>query len=391
MEGRPEKVSSHRPPRPGKTTKREPSPVPKERSQKISKSVRLQEPQMKKDKETTDDMLEEGKEIKLRPPEMSCSTVVNVDSVREKSKEENEEALGLLETGWREEGMKPRSLGACELLLVVVAVATVIFFLPVSIWFCIKIIREHERAVIFRLGHLLQRKPRGPGLLFYLPFLDVCHKVDIRLKTLQVPSHTVVTKDLVCTEVSAVCYYRIENVSLCYSSLARVPAVLQALVQVSVREVLAHHTFTQILLDRRKIAQEIQVALDSIACKWGIKVERTEIEDIHLPPELQHNFAIEAEAKRQAQIKVIAAEGEKAACEALRASLDTLSGSPMAVQLRLLQLLHSLHSEKPAVVVTLPCDLLQQAADLSAITTTVNQNLTTGDITKEADKDSPMM
>uniref|UniRef100_A0A671NZA9 Band 7 domain-containing protein n=1 Tax=Sinocyclocheilus anshuiensis TaxID=1608454 RepID=A0A671NZA9_9TELE len=165
------------------------------------------------------------------------------------------------------------------------------------------------------------------GLMFYLPFLDVCHIVDIRLKILKILPHTVVTKDLVCTEVSAVCYYRIENVSVCYSSLASVPDVLQALTQVSVREILAHHAFTNILLDRLETRQQIRLQ--------------------NLPPELQHNFAVEAEARRQAQVKVISAEGEKAACEALKASLESLSGSPLVVHLRLLQLLNNLRSEQP--------------------------------------------
>uniref|UniRef100_A0A672KD84 Podocin n=1 Tax=Sinocyclocheilus grahami TaxID=75366 RepID=A0A672KD84_SINGR len=174
----------------------------------------------------------------------------------------------------------------------------------------------------------------------------------------------VVTKDLVCTEVSAVCYYRIENMSVCYSSLASVPDVLQPLTQVSVREILAHHAFTDILLNRKRMAQEIQVSLDSVTCRWGIKVERAEI----LPPELQHNFAVEAEARRQAQVKVIAAEGEKAACGALKASVESLSGSPMVVHLRLLQLLNNLRSEQPAVILNIPPDVLTQSIDLTSLT-----------------------
>ncbi|XP_072516861.1 podocin [Salminus brasiliensis] len=377
------------PPRPGRT-KKETTAMARERTHKAGRSVKLQEPPRRKEKTKMKEE-ETGQEDRKDGVVVSSSTVVNVDSVRERTKEESEELLGLLESEWHEDALKPRNLGVCELLLTVAALATVIFFFPVSIWFCIKIVREHERAVVFRLGHLLQRKPRGPGLLFYLPFLDVCRKVDVRLKLLRVPSHTVVTQDLVCTEVSAVCYYRIENLSVCYSTLDEVPAVLQALVQVSVREVLAHHTFTHMLQNRSAMAQEIQVALDSIACRWGIKVERAEIEDVCLPPELQQNFAVEAEAKRQAQIKVIAAEGERAACEALKASIDSLSDSPLAVQLRLLQLLHTLRSDQPAVVLNLPSDLLCQTGQLSAPTNLTNPNHPKDDISKETDKDSPMM
>ncbi|CAM4656893.1 unnamed protein product [Leuciscus chuanchicus] len=370
-------------------TKREPSPSPKERKTKAPKSVKLQEPHKRKEKpEVTEE--EESGESK-EPQMISSSTVVNVDSVRERIKEDREELLGLLETEGPGEGLKKRYLGVCEQLLIVLVLSVVIFFFPILIWFCVKIVREHERAVIFRLGHLLQKRPRGPGLMFYLPFLDVCHIVDVRLKTLKIPPHMVVTKDLVCTEVSAVCYYRIENVSVCYSSLAGVPDVLQALTQVSVREILAHHAFTDILLDRKQMAQEVQVTLDSVTCRWGIKVERAEIEEISLPPALQHNFAVEAEARRQAQVKVIAAEGEKAACEALKASVESLSGSPLVVHLRLLQLLHNLRSEQPAVVLNIPPDVLTQSIDLASLTRPANQILTAADGSEDVIKDSPMM
>ncbi|KAL6469382.1 hypothetical protein MHYP_G00229060 [Metynnis hypsauchen] len=191
MERRPETaLKPEHPPRPGRT-KRETTPMARERKHKANKSVKLQEPHRRKEKVKGEESGEEDmNKDKKDGAVMSRSTVVNVDSVRERAKEENEELLGLLESEWHEEALKPRNLGVCELLLTIVALATVIFFFPISIWFCIKIVREHERAVVFRLGHLLQRKPRGPGLLFYLPFLDVCQKVDIRLKMLQVPSHT---------------------------------------------------------------------------------------------------------------------------------------------------------------------------------------------------------
>uniref|UniRef100_A0A8B9K5D4 Podocin n=1 Tax=Astyanax mexicanus TaxID=7994 RepID=A0A8B9K5D4_ASTMX len=355
------------PPRTSRT-KKDTTPIAKERAHKASRSVKLQEPPRRKEK-TKRQGEEEGEE-RNDGAVVSSSTVVNVDSVRERTKEEREELLGLLESEWHEEALKPRNLGVCELLLTVAVLATVILFFPLSIWFCVKIVREHERAVVFRLGHLLQRKPRGPVVPCALQ---------------------VVTQDLVCTEVSAVCYYRIENLTVCCSTLDGVPAVLQALVQVSVREVLAHHTFTHILQNRSTVAQEIQVALDSIACRWGIKVERAEIEDVFLPPELQQNFAVEAEAKRRAQIKVIAAEGERAACEALKASIDSLSDSPLAVQLRLLQLLHTLRSDQPAVVLNLPSDLLSQNIQLPDPANLTNPNLPTGGASKEVDKDSPMM
>ncbi|KAI1891900.1 hypothetical protein AGOR_G00148480 [Albula goreensis] len=387
-------TASHgRSPRERKGPKRDNSPVSGERRHRASKAGKLPQKAGKNKGLKTEPEVEAARAEELeKGSDKPRSTVVNVDSVRDaEGEEETEESLGLLEQEWQEGGLKCRRLGVCEGLLTVVAVLVVVLSFPLSIWLCLKIVKEHERAVILRLGHLLPGKPRGPGLLFYLPFLDVCQKVDIRLKTLKVPSHTVVTKDLVSTELSAVCYYRIENVSLCFTSLSGVPTVLQGLVQASDREVLARYTFTQILLDRKKIAQEIQVALDAATCQWGIKVERAEIEDLCIPTELQHSVAAEAQAKRLAQIKVIAAEGEKAACEALKASMDALSGSPAAVQLRLLQLLHILRTEHPALVLTLPSDLLTLPANLPASPSPANHSLTEDGATKESHRDSPMM
>uniref|UniRef100_A0A8C2IKE3 NPHS2 stomatin family member, podocin n=1 Tax=Cyprinus carpio TaxID=7962 RepID=A0A8C2IKE3_CYPCA len=346
--------------------KREPSP--KERKTKAPKSVKLQEPHKRKEKQEEEEERGEAKEAQI----ISSSTVVNVDSVRERIKEDREELLGLLETDGFGEALKKRYLGICELLLIVLVLSVVIFFFPVSIWFCVKVCFQSRNFNLL-------------WLMFYLPFLDVCHIVDIRLKILKILPHKVVTKDLVCTEVSAVCYYRIENVSVCYSSLAGVPDVLQALTQVSVREILAHHAFTDILLDRKRMAEEIQVDVN----RYDTSLQKSE--EISLPPQLQHNFTVEAEARRQAQVKVISAEGEKAACEALKASVESLSGSPLVVHLRLLQLLNNLRSEQPAVVLNIPSDVLTQSIDLTSLTRPANQGLTAGDGSDDANKDSPMM
>uniref|UniRef100_A0A672NW94 Podocin-like n=1 Tax=Sinocyclocheilus grahami TaxID=75366 RepID=A0A672NW94_SINGR len=330
--------------------KREPSPSAKERKTKAPKSVKLQEPHKRKEKpEVTEEEEERGEANEAQI--ISSSTVVNVDSVRERIKEDREELLGLLETEGSGEG---KYLGVCELLLIILVLSVVIFFFPIAIWFCVKIVREHERAMKFRLGHLLQKRPRGPGLMFYFPFLDVCHIVDIRLKILKIPPHTV---------ISLSCIFITQTVlqSFC-------------LLKVSLQTGLKQY-----------------VSLDSVTCRWGIKVERAEIEEISLPPELQHNFAVEAEARRQAQVKVIAAEGEKAACGALKASVESLSGSPMVVHLRLLQLLNNLRSEQPAVILNIPPDVLTQSIDLTSLTRPANQSLTTGDGSDDANKDSPMM
>ncbi|XP_041647321.1 podocin [Cheilinus undulatus] len=302
-----------------------------------SSSVRSEKVQ-KERLETNDVKMEQETEVKVK------TTVVDIDSVRDK--EVKEENLGLLEAADQEDGLKRKNLGVFEWLLMVFVLTLVLIFFPLSIWFCVKIVREHERAVIFRMGHLLRGKPKGPGLLFYLPFLDVCHKVDIRLKMLKVPLHTVVTKDLQRPELSAVCYYQIENITLCSSALSSLTTVLQTLVQAGVRDILAQHTISHILLHRRRIGQQIQVAVDSVACRWGIKVERTDIDELSFPVELQQSLAADAEAKRHQQARVKALEGDRDAWEGFRSSL------------RLLQ---------PALVLPLPSDLLNMSPDLSAL------------------------
>ncbi|XP_070688529.1 podocin [Pempheris klunzingeri] len=318
------------------------------------------ERQQKEKPETNEVKVEQEIDVKVK------STVVDIDSVRED--EVKEENLGLLETAEQEDGLKRKNLGVFEWLLMVFVLVLVLLFLPLSIWFCVKVVREHERAVIFRLGHLLRGRPRGPGLLFYLPILDVCHKVDIRLKMMKVPLHTVVTKDLVKLELSAVCYYQIENVALCSAALSSLTTVLQTLVQAVVRDSLAQHTFSHILQHRRRIGQQIQAAVDSVACRWGLRVERADIDELSFPVELQQSLMAEAETKRQHQARVKAAEGERDAWEGFRASFRHLH---------------------PALVLPLPPDLLSVTPDLSSLPPPPPPAVEgEGDVTET---DSPMM
>ncbi|XP_057170963.1 podocin [Ursus arctos] len=287
-----------------------------------------------------------------------ATTVVDVDEVRG-SGEEGTEVVALLESERPEEGTKSSGLGACEWLLVLTSLLFIIVTFPFSIWFCIKVAQEYERVIIFRLGHLLPGRAKGPGLFFFLPCLDTCHKVDLRLQTLEIPFHEVVTKDMFIMEIDAICYYRMENASLLLNSLAHVPRAVQFLVQTTMKRLLAHRSLTEILLERKSIAQDIKVALDSVTCIWGIKVERTEIKDVRLPAGLQHSLAVEAEAQRQAKVRVIAAEGEAAASEALSRAAEILAGAPAAAQLRYLHALQALATHQPStVVLPLPFDLL---------------------------------
>ncbi|XP_072294133.1 podocin [Eucyclogobius newberryi] len=287
-----------------------------------------------------------GKEVKevrevREVKEVKRATVVDIDSVRS----DIENSFGLLEAA-QDDGLKRRSLSVLEWLLMVLVLSLVLLFLPLSIWFCVRVVREHERAVVFRLGHLLRGKPRGPGLLFFLPILDVCHVVDVRLKTLQIPLHTVVTKDLLQWELSAVCYYQLENVALCSGALCSLEPTLQALVRGVIRDVLAQHSLTQAVGQRRKLGQNIQTAADALLCRWGIRLERTDIEELILPVELQRRLHQEARPHPPLQVSSRAAESDGDPWDGLRSSLRLL---------------------RPALVLPLPPDLLNVTSDPSPL------------------------
>ncbi|XP_032885023.1 podocin-like [Amblyraja radiata] len=296
------------------------------------------------------------------PSKMPSCTVVDVDNVVS-TDESEEEHDGLIEMDIAEEGIGDRGLGICECILTFICLLLVLLLFPVSVWFCVKVVHQHERAVIFRLGRLLPGRAKGPGLFFFIPCLDIYHKVDMRVTTLGIPFHEVISKDMMLAEVNACCYYRVENASLSLTSVINFHDSLSLLVQTFTKRSLAHRKFNEILLERKNIGDEIKVALDAVTWKWGIKVEHAEIKDIRLPAELQHSLAVEAEAHRKAKAKVIAAEAEKDALEALKNAADVLTGCPAAVQLRYLQ---TLSGEKSStVILPLPYDVLNTLSTIN--------------------------
>ncbi|NXJ10997.1 PODO protein, partial [Odontophorus gujanensis] len=346
-------------------------------------------------KETGDIRQEKTKEIKSAvgtDGRVHTSTVVDVDDV---ISDEEMEAMMLLDSEHQEEGTKSSGLSICEWLLTILSFLFIVMTFPISVWFCMKVVREYERAIVFRLGHLLPGRARGPGLFFFLPCLDTYHKVDLRLKTLEIPFHQVVTKDMVTLEIDAVCYYRLENASLLLTTLTSISSAIQLLVQTTTKRLLAHRAFSELLLERKSISQEIKVALDAVTGCWGIKVERTEINNVQLPAEVQQSLAVEAEAQRQAKVRVIAAEGEKAASESLRMAAEILSSAPAAAQLRYLHALHSLAAEKPAAyILPLPLDPMNLISPAARSTPGMSSSIT--DTTElpgsmKDKKDSPML
>ncbi|TFK08465.1 Erythrocyte band 7 integral membrane protein [Platysternon megacephalum] len=251
-------------------------------------------------------------------------------------------------------------LGVCGWLLVIFSFFFVLITFPISIWLCIKIIKEYERAIIFRLGRIGRGGAKGPGLFFILPCTDSFIKVDMRTISFDIPPQEILTKDSVTVNVDGVVYYKVQNATLAVANITNADSATRLLAQTTLRNVLGTKNLSQILSDREEIAHSMQVTLDEATDEWGIKVERVEIKDVKLPVQLQRAMAAEAEAAREARAKVIAAEGEMNASRALKEASIVISESPAALQLRYLQTLTTIAAEKNSTIVfPLPIDLLQ--------------------------------
>ncbi|XP_067825871.1 erythrocyte band 7 integral membrane protein [Heptranchias perlo] len=252
------------------------------------------------------------------------------------------------------------SLGFCGWILVILSYLFMIVSFPISIWLCIKIVKEYERAIIFRLGRILAGGAKGPGLFFVLPCTDSFVKVDMRTISFDIPPQEILTKDSVTVSVDGVVYYRVQNAILAVANITNADSATRLLAQTTLRNVLGTKNLSQILSDREEIAHNMQTTLDVATDEWGIKVERVEIKDVKLPVQLQRAMAAEAEASREARAKVIAAEGEMNASRALKEAAIVISESPAALQLRYLQTLTTIAAEKNSTIVfPLPMDLVQ--------------------------------
>ncbi|XP_035382292.1 erythrocyte band 7 integral membrane protein isoform X1 [Electrophorus electricus] len=221
-----------------------------------------------------------------------------------------------------------------------------------------KIVKEYERAVIFRLGRLLGGA-KGPGIFWILPCVDTFRKVDLRTMSFNIPPQEVLTKDSVTIMVDGVVYYRVFNPTISITKVEDANRATQMLAQTTLRNMLGTKSLADILLDREEMAEHMEVVIYSASKNWGIKVERVELKDVKLPPTLQRAMAAEAEATREARAKVIAAEGEMKASCALKEAALVMSESPAALQLRYLQTLTEIATENSSTVVfPFPMDLL---------------------------------
>ncbi|KAL5112398.1 Mechanosensory protein 2 [Taenia crassiceps] len=252
-----------------------------------------------------------------------------------------------------------KDMGCCSYILLALSYFVIMLTFPISIFFCIKVIAEYERAVLFRLGRILPGGAKGPGLFFTVPCLDMIRKVDLRTVTFDVPPQEVLTKDSVTVAVDAVVYYRIYNPVVAITNVEDADRSTRLLAATTLRNVLGTKNLSDILSERDSISGMMQTMLDEATDPWGVKVERVEVKDVRLPVQLQRAMAAEAEAAREARAKVIAARGEQKASQALKEAADVINESPFAIQLRYLQTLSTISAEKNSTIIfPLPVDLV---------------------------------
>nr|XP_057935401.1 stomatin (EPB72)-like 3a [Doryrhamphus excisus] len=250
-------------------------------------------------------------------------------------------------------------LGCFGWILVVISLLFIAATFPVTLFMCVKIVQEYERAVIFRLGRITDRKPKGPGLFFVLPCTDNFVKVDLRTVSFDIPPQEILTKDSVTVCVDGVVYFRIQCPISSVANVSNAHSSTRLLAQTTLRNVLGTKNLSELLSDREGISLSMQESLDEATNVWGIKVERVEIKDVKLPQQLQRAMAAEAEASREARAKIISAEGEMKASRALKEASLVIAESPSALQLRYLQTLNSIAAEKNSTIVfPLPIDMI---------------------------------
>ena len=233
-----------------------------------------------------------------------------------------------------------------------------IIFVALVLFSAIKVMREYERAVVFRLGRFFRTK--GPGLFLLFPVIDRMIRVSLRLVTLDVPSQDIITRDNVSVKVNAVLYFRVIEPDKAVMEVEDFLYATSQLAQTTLRSVLGESELDDLLSEREKINQQLQEILDKHTDPWGIKVTNVEIKHVDLPSEMQRAIAKQAEAERERRAKIIHAEGEFQASGKLAEAASVIGAEPTALQLRFLQTLTEVATENNSTVIfPIPIDLLK--------------------------------
>jgi regulator of protease activity HflC (stomatin/prohibitin superfamily) len=239
-------------------------------------------------------------------------------------------------------------------ILLVVAVVAAVVIAGASV----RVLREYERGVVFRLGRVTAQ--RGPGIIFLLPIVDRMVRVSLRTVTLKIPAQEIITRDNVPARVTAVAYYRIIDPTKSVIEIESVISATAQIAQTTLRSVLGKADLDALLSERENINEHLQQIIDDQTEPWGIKVTTVEIKDVEIPDRMQHAIARQAEAERERRAKVINAEGEFQAAARLTDAADVISRNPVAIQLRYLQTLIEVSGNQSSTIVfPLPVDILQ--------------------------------
>ncbi len=258
-------------------------------------------------------------------------------------------------------------------LYVVVAV------LLVGLVASVRILKQYERAVQFRLGRV-QDGARGPGLIFIIPLIDRVHRVSLRIVTMPIQSQGIITRDNVSVDVSAVAYYRVEDAIRSVVAIENVAAAINQIAQTTLRAVVGRHTLDETLSETETINQNIREILDIQTEEWGVKVTTVELKDIQLPEGMQRAMARQAEAEREKRAKIIAAEGEALAAGELGRASDVMLAHPLALQLRNLQTMVEIGVDKNSTLV-FPAPLMSTIGELGAFL--ARENAAAGNLPSE--------
>ncbi len=247
----------------------------------------------------------------------------------------------------------------------IIGLAVVVIVLVMLFTAAVKIVQEYERGVIFRLGRLMGA--RGPGLFFIIPGAESMRKVDLRIVTLEVPAQEAITRDNVTVKVNAVVYFRVVNPEDAVVKVLDYIRATSLIAQTTLRSILGQSDLDHLLSERDKINAELQQVIDQQTDAWGVKVTVVEVRDVELPQSMQRAMARQAEAEREKRAKIIHAEGEFSASQALANAAQVIGSQPATLQLRYLQTLTEIAAEKNSTIVfPLPIDLITAFLKLPA-------------------------
>ena len=244
-------------------------------------------------------------------------------------------------------------------LIAIAAIAVLVLLFLTS---AIKVAREYERGVVFRLGRLIGEK--GPGLILLIPVIDRMVRVDLRTVTLNIPPQDVITRDNVPARVNAVCYFHVISANESVVAVERYLEATSQISQTTLRSVLGKADLDTLLAERERLNEDLQRIIDEQTEPWGVKVTTVEIKDVEIPGAMQRAMARQAEAERGRRAKIINAQGEFQAAEKLFDAAEIISRNPAAMQLRYLQTLLELGANQSStIVLPLPIDLIKPLAD----------------------------